>query len=119
MVHGFTGAPKEMRGIGDYLKGHGITVIGIRLTGHATQMSGMVRTRWEDWLASVEDGINLLSDFCDQIFIAGLSMGGILALLAGIPVRYQWSNRNVHSVHNIQRLACQVRKANQFFSAIC
>ncbi len=82
LVHGFTGAPKEMRGMGDYLNGHGITVIGIRLTGHATQMSDMVRTRWEDWLASVEDGINLLSDFCDQIFIAGLSMGGILALLA-------------------------------------
>jgi len=82
MVHGFTGAPKEMRLMGNYLNGHGITVIGIRLPGHATQMSDMVRTRWRDWLASVEDGINLLSDFCDDIFVAGLSMGGILALMA-------------------------------------
>ena len=82
LVHGFTGSPKEMRLMGDYLNGNGVTVIGIRLAGHATQMSDMVRTRWRDWLISVEDGINLLSDFCDSIFVAGLSMGGILALMA-------------------------------------
>ena len=82
LVHGFTGAPKEMRLMGDYLNGNGVTVIGIRLAGHATQMSDLVRTKWRDWLTSVEDGINLLSDFCDNIFVAGLSMGGILALMA-------------------------------------
>jgi len=82
LVHGFTGTPKEMRLMGDYLNGNGVTVIGIRLAGHATQISDMVRTRWSDWLTSVEDGINLLSDFCDNIFVAGLSMGGILALMA-------------------------------------
>ncbi len=82
LVHGFTGAPKEMRLMGDYPNENGVTVIGIRLAGHATQMSDMVRTRWKDWLTSVEDGINLLSDFCENIFVAGLSMGGILALMA-------------------------------------
>ena len=82
LVHGFTGAPKEMRLMGNYLNGNGVTVIGIRLAGHATKMSDMVRTRWRDWLTSVEDGINLLSDSCDNIFVAGLSMGGILALIA-------------------------------------
>ena len=82
LVHGFTGAPKEMRLMGKHLNGNGVTVIGIRLAGHATQMSDMVRTRWRDWLTSVEDGINLLSDSCDNIFVAGLSMGGILALMA-------------------------------------
>ena len=82
LVHGFTGSPKEMRLMGDYLNENEVTVIGIRLAGHATQISDMVRTRWEDWLTSVEDGINLLSDFCENIFVAGLSMGGILALMA-------------------------------------
>ena len=82
LVHGFTGTPKEMRMMGDYLKKSGVTCIGIRLAGHATQISDIVRTRWNDWLASVEDGINFLSNFCDDIFIAGLSMGGILALIA-------------------------------------
>jgi carboxylesterase len=82
LVHGFTGTPKEMRLMGDYLNRNEVTVIGIRLAGHATQISDMIRTRWKDWLTSVEDGINLLSDFCDNIFVAGLSMGGILALMA-------------------------------------
>lgn len=80
LVHGFTGTPKEMRLMGDYLIKNEVTVIGIRLAGHATQMSDMVRTRWKDWLTSVEDGINLISDCCENIFVAGLSMGGILAL---------------------------------------
>ncbi|MCD6577770.1 MAG: alpha/beta fold hydrolase [Anaerolineaceae bacterium] len=82
LVHGFTGTPKEMRLMGNFLNENGITVIGIRLAGHATQITDMVRTRWRDWLTSVEDGINLLSNLCDHIFIAGLSMGGILALMA-------------------------------------
>jgi len=82
LVHGFTGTPKEMRLMGDYLNKNKITTIGVRLAGHATQISDMIRTQWRDWFISVEDGINLLSDFCDNIFIAGLSMGGILALMA-------------------------------------
>jgi carboxylesterase len=41
----------------------------------------MIRARWHDWLASVEDGWHLLSGCCDRIFVVGLSMGGILSLL--------------------------------------
>jgi len=82
LVHGFTGTPKEMRLMGDYLKENGIASIGVRLAGHATQISDMIRTKWRDWLVSVEDGINLLSGSCDNIFVAGLSLGGILALMA-------------------------------------
>ena len=82
LIHGFTGAPKEMRPLGDALHGHGLSVLGVRLAGHATQPEDMRRTRWWDWLASVEDGINLLSGTCDRIFYAGLSLGGDLALIA-------------------------------------
>lgn len=82
LVHGFTGTPKEMRWMGEYFASLGRTVLGVRLAGHATHPSDMVRTKWRDWLASVEDGIHLLRNNCDQIFIMGLSMGGALALLA-------------------------------------
>lgn len=82
LVHGFTGTPKEMRLMGDYLKENKITAIGVRLAGHASQISDMVRTKWRDWLITVEDGINLLSGSCNKIFVAGLSLGGILALMA-------------------------------------
>ncbi|HSB65383.1 MAG TPA: alpha/beta fold hydrolase [Anaerolineales bacterium] len=81
LIHGFTGAPKEMRWMGEYLRNLGYTVLGIRLAGHATQTEDMYRVTWRDWVASVEDGYCLLKGCVDKIFIIGLSMGGILSLL--------------------------------------
>ncbi len=80
LVHGFTGAPKEMRWMGEYLNRQGYTALGIRLAGHATRPEDMIRSRWQDWLLSVEDGYNLLRTCTEHIFLAGLSMGGILSL---------------------------------------
>ncbi len=82
LVHGFTGTPKEMRLMGNFLHDRGITVNAIRLAGHGTHIDHMIRMRWQDWLASVEDGLSLLRDYCDRVFIAGLSMGGVLSLLS-------------------------------------
>ncbi len=81
LVHGFTGAPKEMRWLGEHLAGEGFSVLGVRLFGHATQPADMMRSRWRDWLACVEDGYHLLRGAADRIVIIGLSMGGTLALL--------------------------------------
>ena len=81
LIHGFTGAPKEMRWMGGYLNEKGLTCLGVRLTGHATDPEDMIRSHWTDWTASVEDGYNLLHGVSDNIFLVGLSMGGVLALL--------------------------------------
>ncbi len=81
LIHGFTGSPKEMLVMGEYLKEQGYTVLGIRLAGHATQLEDMMRSTWQDWLASVEDGYYFLKGCTDRIFVMGLSMGGILSLL--------------------------------------
>jgi carboxylesterase len=81
LIHGFTGTPKEMRWMGEYLNGQGYTCLGIRLSGHATRPKDMVRSRWTDWTASVEDGYNLLCGITDRVFLVGLSMGGALSLL--------------------------------------
>jgi carboxylesterase len=81
LIHGFTGTPKEMRWMGEFLNQQGYTCLGIRLAGHATDPEDMIRSRWTDWAASVEDGYQLLRGMTDNIFLVGLSMGGILALL--------------------------------------
>jgi carboxylesterase len=81
LIHGFTGTPKEMRWMGEYLNQKGCTCLGVRLAGHATIPEDMIASRWTDWTASVEDAYFLLKDLTDSIFIIGLSMGGILALL--------------------------------------
>lgn len=81
LIHGFTGTPKEMRWLGEHLAGQGYSVLGVRLAGHATCPQDLLRVRWKDWRASVEDGWRLLSGCSEHIFAIGLSMGGVLALL--------------------------------------
>ena len=81
LIHGFTGTPKEMRWMGEYLNQKGFTCLGVRLAGHATIPEDMIASRWTDWTASVEGAYSLLRGVTDNIFLAGLSMGGILALL--------------------------------------
>ncbi|OGO16581.1 MAG: hypothetical protein A2Z14_11475 [Chloroflexi bacterium RBG_16_48_8] len=81
LIHGATGTPKEMRWLGEYLASQGHTVLGCRLFGHATKQQDLLRARWFDWFTSVEDAYHILSGSCDQIFIAGVSLGGLLSLL--------------------------------------
>jgi carboxylesterase len=82
LLHGFTAMPEEMRGLGGYLAGQGHTVLGVRLAGHATHPRDLARTRWTDWLISVEDGLAILRGITDRVFVVGMSMGGALALLS-------------------------------------
>jgi carboxylesterase len=89
LLHGFTGTPKEMRMLGNSLVAAGYTVLAPRLFGHATSPEAMSRARWQDWLASVEDGMNLLKGCTDRQVVMGLSMGGVLSLLAA--ARYEFT----------------------------
>lgn len=82
LIHGFTGTPKEMRMLADALALEGYTVLAPRLFGHATNPQDMSRARADDWIASVEDGLNLLKGCTDTQVVMGLSMGGVLALIA-------------------------------------
>jgi len=81
LIHGFTGTPKEMHLMGEFLNEQGFPCLGIRLTGHATRPEDMIRSRYTDWMTSVEDGYHLLSGITDRIYLVGLSMGGVLSLL--------------------------------------
>lgn len=82
LVHGFTGTPKEMRMLGISLSEETYTILAPRLAGHATQVKDITRSSWEDWVSSVEDGLNLLKGCTDKQVVMGLSMGGVLALIA-------------------------------------
>jgi len=88
LIHGFTGAPAEMRLVGERLAGQGYTVLAPRLAGHCTSPADMNRTGWRHWYGDVEDGYHLLKGMCREIMVAGLSMGGLLAfkLAAEYPV---------------------------------
>jgi carboxylesterase len=80
LVHGFTGTPAEMRLLGEHLHAQGFTVLAIRLPGHGTSVQDMESTSWRHWYGAAIDGFQLLTGLCNEISVAGLSMGGLLAL---------------------------------------
>jgi carboxylesterase len=80
LSHGFTGSPASMTPWGQYLADRGHTVRVPRLPGHGTTWQDMNRTRWDDWLATIDDALTDLKGRCERVAVGGLSMGGGLAL---------------------------------------
>lgn len=89
LIHGFTGTPAHMLPLGEALNKEGYTVLGVLLPGHGTVIEDMEKCRWSDWLRACRDAFNTLAKRCDDIYVAGLSMGGILTLILAeeLPVK--------------------------------
>jgi carboxylesterase len=79
VCHGFTGSPRTVRPWAEHLAAAGYTVRAPRLPGHGTTWQDLGRTGWQDWYGAAERAFAELSDRCEQVFVAGLSMGGCLA----------------------------------------
>ncbi len=85
LIHGFTGTPSELRPMGEYLRDKGYTVYAPLLAGHGTCPEEMEKTGWRDWWQSTLDAYNRLRKLdLDHLFVAGLSMGGVLSLLLAV-----------------------------------
>lgn len=81
LIHGFTGTTAEFGPMGKYFRDLGYTVHAPLLAGHGTTPEEMTQTGWRDWWQSAVEGYERLKSFgCDKIYVAGLSMGGVLAL---------------------------------------
>lgn len=83
LIHGFTGTPSEMRPMGDYFKEKGYTVYAPLLAGHGKSPEDLEQTGWRDWWQSALDAYEKIRSEAelDHLFVAGLSMGGVLSLL--------------------------------------
>ena len=80
LIHGLTGTPNEMRLLGKALHKAGYTVYGMQLAGHCGSEDDLIATRWQDWYASVCAAAERLRQRVEHFFVAGLSMGAMLAL---------------------------------------
>lgn len=80
LSHGFTGSPASITPWARHLAERGHTVRVPRLPGHGTRWQDLNRTRWDDWLGTVDASLSELRERCDQVVVGGLSMGGALAL---------------------------------------
>jgi len=80
LSHGFTGSPASVVPWGKYLAEHGYAVAVPLLPGHGTTWEDMLPTRYEDYYAAVSAELDTLKARCDVVVVAGLSMGGCLAI---------------------------------------
>lgn len=80
LSHGFTGSPASLRPWGEALAERGYAVELPLLPGHGTTWQEMNRTRWSDWYGAVSRSFEKLAAENDAVVVAGLSMGGMLAL---------------------------------------
>lgn len=87
-VHGFTASPSELYPTAQILhNSYNCTVDALLLPGHGTSPEEMNETVWQDWFGAVEKELHLLLDTYEKVFVGGLSMGGMLALYAGIHIK--------------------------------
>jgi carboxylesterase len=80
LIHGLTGTPAEMRLVGKGLNRAGFSVYGMQLAGHCGNVDDLLATDWLDWYASVKAAAEQFRQEVDHLFVAGLSMGAVLAL---------------------------------------
>lgn len=81
LIHGFTGSPWDMKPLGEALAKRGYFVEGIRLRGHGQEPQAMLGVRYSDWLEETETALKRLSESHRPVFVVGLSMGALLAIL--------------------------------------
>ena len=107
LIHGFTGSPAHMRLIGEEMHKLGFGVEGVLLPGHGTTPQDMAKASWQDWLLEVRTKAKEMQKKYAHFSVAGLSMGGVLALIlaeemdltACVPIaaamkttnRYRWA----------------------------
>jgi carboxylesterase len=86
-LHGLGASPQEVYWMGEALAAEGITTYGPRLFAQGSDYEMMYRARWQDWYLSALDAYHLLRSQCDWVFVAGLSMGGLCAMLLASQVK--------------------------------
>lgn len=80
LIHGYTASPAEVRPMGEALSTAGMRVVAPLLPGHGTSAGDLNRFHWRDMAECVASELYGLLGHHDRVFVAGISMGGLLAL---------------------------------------
>lgn len=81
LVHGLTGTPAEMKQFGKVIARQGFTVACPELAGHCATIEDLTATKWLDWYKSIEIAFDALKEECEHVFVVGLCMGSLIALM--------------------------------------
>jgi carboxylesterase len=80
LFHGLTATTAEVRPLAQFLFDQGYSVSCPLLPGHFTTPADLNRRTWQEWVTVGEQAYQQISTDCKQVFLAGTSMGGLVAL---------------------------------------
>lgn len=80
ICHGFTGSPLSVLPWAEHLARQGFAVSAPLLPGHGTHWRDLARRSWQDWYRTFETSYLELAAGTRHCYVAGLSMGGTIAL---------------------------------------
>ena len=80
ICHGLTGAPDEMRELGEYVNNLGYTVSCPQYRGHGRDSDNFSNTTVAMWYEDLEKAFIELSKNVKGVYVMGLSMGGTFAI---------------------------------------
>ncbi|WP_336856091.1 alpha/beta hydrolase [Sinomonas albida] len=121
MCHGFSGSPSSVAPWAEGLAAHGFDVEVPLLPGHGTDWHDLEGRRWREWTECFEAACARLAARNDALFVAGLSMGGAIALraaarldVAGVAVVnpglgfYDWRVRYIGAIRHFRRTTAPI-----------
>lgn len=79
IIHGFTGGPYEVEPLQTYLKDRTDWKIVVpTLTGHGEELN-LEEVTYDVWLEEAKMALKQLKTECDEVYVIGFSMGGMIA----------------------------------------
>jgi carboxylesterase len=70
-----------MKLLGKKLQREGFSIFAPQLAGHGADRAALLRTTWRDWLDSVRVAYERYKSEVDEMYVAGICVGGELGLL--------------------------------------
>ena len=84
LLHGYTGAPAELSQLAEALHAQGFGVEAPLLVGHGTCLEDLMPVQPIQWLEQIDGVVDRLFNQGQRVVVAGLSLGSILAIQAGM-----------------------------------
>lgn len=78
VIHGFGGSIREVQPLKDALELNGYITKCPALKGHTGVKEDLKFVTYHDWVTSAEEELVCLKNECEQVFILGFSMGGLI-----------------------------------------
>ncbi len=83
LLHGLSDSPYSLRTLGQQLHDSGFHVLGLRIPGHGTAPSGLLKVKWQDFTAATRLATRHVREKIGPdkpLYIAGYSNGAALAV---------------------------------------